>query len=70
MSRCSACNKILKPSEIIWYPEQQKHEEFCLGCRDLLLMTLADEGESVEANEEYIDSLIGKKDASSNSKWF
>jgi hypothetical protein len=30
--RCKACDKILEPEEIVWYPAENRHEELCRGC--------------------------------------
>lgn len=34
--RCACCNRVLKASEIIWYPKQQRHEDLCLKCRSII----------------------------------
>lgn len=31
--RCKLCDNALRSSEIIWYPEQQRHEDLCVKCR-------------------------------------
>jgi len=31
--RCTLCNNPLKSSEIIWYPEEKRHEDKCGRCR-------------------------------------
>lgn len=31
--RCVCCDRQLKPSEIIWLPDQNRHEEMCSKCR-------------------------------------
>jgi hypothetical protein len=31
------CDKPLKPGEIIWYPEEQRHEEYCGKCRNIII---------------------------------
>jgi len=37
MSRCLCCDAALKPSEIIWYPEEERHEELCSRCKGDIL---------------------------------
>lgn len=34
MSVCRCCNRPLKPSEIVYYPEHGTHEDFCTRCKD------------------------------------
>lgn len=42
--RCTCCNTALKSSEIIWYPEQKRHEEYCLKCRQKIVQDVIDAG--------------------------
>ena len=34
--RCKSCNATLKPSEIIWYPKEDRHEDLCYKCRSAM----------------------------------
>jgi len=36
MSRCKACDAVLEPHEIIWYPDRGEHETCCYKCRNAL----------------------------------
>lgn len=42
--RCVMCNNPLKPSEIIWYPKEQRHEDLCRKCRVNIFRDLLDLG--------------------------
>lgn len=45
--RCKACQHIMEPEEIVWYPERGEHEELCRKC----LRCLIDCGEIVPVRE-------------------
>jgi hypothetical protein len=54
--RCLCCNRALRSSEIIWYPEQKRHEELCLKCRtavhdDLLTSGVDNDSIPIEVDE-------------------
>jgi len=34
--RCKMCDRSLKSSEVIWYPEEKRHEELCCKCRSII----------------------------------
>lgn len=55
MSRCKACDNVLKENEIVWREEIKQHEELCLLCRQASL------GFDVEALE-YIDTIDDPKE--------
>jgi hypothetical protein len=38
------CDSALKSSEIIWYPEQKRHEEYCLKCRQKIGQDIQEAG--------------------------
>lgn len=46
--RCACCDKQMKPSEVIWYPEQHRHEDMCKKCRQDVFKDLLEEGFDVE----------------------
>jgi hypothetical protein len=31
--RCTSCDKVMQPNEIIWRPEQNQHDPWCGRCR-------------------------------------
>ena len=46
--RCACCDKELTPSQIIWYPEQNRHEDLCKACRAEVFTDLYVSGFNVE----------------------
>lgn len=46
--RCSCCDSPLKRSEVIWYPEQNRHEDLCKKCRAEVFTDLYESGFDVE----------------------
>lgn len=46
--RCACCDKQMKPSEVIWYSEQHRHEDMCKKCRVEVFNELRDTGYDVE----------------------
>ena len=46
--RCTSCNRALKSSEIIWYPEEHRHEDLCNSC----LSSVREECQSAGWNTE------------------
>lgn len=49
---CKSCNTALKSSEIIWYPEEKRHEDLCSKCRGLV------RSESFEAYGDAVDRMF------------
>jgi hypothetical protein len=47
--RCACCDKELKSSEVIWYPEQNRHEDLCKKCRGAVFDDLHESGFDVES---------------------
>lgn len=45
---CKMCNNALKSSEIIWYPEEQRHEDLCSRCRGVVRSDCWEAGDNVE----------------------
>lgn len=46
--RCVMCDAPLKPREIIWYPEEKRHEEYCGRCRDVITIDMIQAGDDPE----------------------
>ena len=46
--RCTCCNNTLKSSEIIWYPDEQRHEDLCVKCLSSVRGECHDAGWDVE----------------------
>ena len=56
--RCIMCNNPLKSSEIIWYEEEKRHEEYCSRCRDTIAFDEAESGE-VESLLPEVEIIYG-----------
>lgn len=46
--RCTCCDNVLFPSEIIWYEKTQMHDYLCLKCRREVWRDLYETGFPVE----------------------
>ena len=55
--KCKCCNKTLKSSEVIWYPEQHRHEDMCKKCRSEVFKDLYETGFNVERIGMYVEDL-------------
>lgn len=42
--RCKLCDSALKSSEVIWYPEEERHEDLCEKCRTMISQDMRDAG--------------------------
>jgi len=42
--RCKMCDNALKSSEIIWYPEEKRHEDTCGKCRGTIARDMMEAG--------------------------
>lgn len=54
MSRCAACNNIMKDNEIKWREDIQQHEDLCLGCRREVYDLSIEDLETLDKLEESV----------------
>lgn len=41
--RCKSCDSILEENEIVWYEEEQTHEELCSTCLNMVRKYMAED---------------------------
>lgn len=56
--RCKCCDRQLKSAEIIWYPEQQRHEDLCSKCRGKIFQDFLDNEWDVEKLGMYTGDIM------------
>lgn len=55
--RCTCCNNTLKSSEIIWYPDEKRHEDLCGKCLARVRSDCYEAGWEVETMFQAHDEL-------------
>ena len=56
--RCRACNSTLKSNEIIYYPDQDRHEDLCTVCRHAIWQDFLALGWKIEHTKIFDADLL------------